>query len=677
MSKHVDARSVQEERIHGGAPASVTTQGAPSSSAPSATESSPQKKPRLEQLTYSQSQSDESGLLAGIEMAAATYIHPISPAHSLELDKLNVGHQDITMIDSSTRTPSPAQTGCAGDQPCVITPSTTAPSSDRAVSPITFDKFPSRGKSAKDAHYKRAQIYSKSREMVYHKTNQLAIIASRGFQRGYLPTKRTKPPLLRRRYSIDVLPYGRDHFRRHRLEQQYTENDPRKETCHQTDPYILPAPVIMLPNASRYVGLGTRLALNPPLNSDIYLELGDAIIRNDAFLFIGVTDHSWDLEVWMRDESINMALEVLGRDTNCNAHAIGIVSSNISQICHFVSTVHDEASAEYNEYRERFRNKRWIFMVINDAMGSASTEGTIGTHWSLVVIDRYHRRVHYFDSLWIGSEFYQTLAFTTAHGMLRILGDVDTRQYDWLVEFHSPHQKHDNQGLDSGACGPFVLRMTEYLIEHIKQMQRHGREDYTCFSLDSNFPLYFRSIFDSQQVRFSTQCNIARWKAFIDAPRLVDEHDQAAIRDDDVALLGDPAIAESILAKVGHPTQRETSQRSRYSSCRTRTRTPSPSFRDSDIITIVDSDDDSQILHASDRESDLETQPPEDIMLDQVEYNWVRREENEDQDLIDLTQDDVASDDADGLVEELPSAESLGPHTNEPEDFSDDGEELL
>ena len=56
-----------------------------------------------------------------------------------------------------------------------------------------------------DAHYKRAKgIYGKTRSLMRTCTKRMSLVASRGFQRGYLPTRRTRPPLRNRRYSVDV-----------------------------------------------------------------------------------------------------------------------------------------------------------------------------------------------------------------------------------------------------------------------------------------------------------------------------------------------------------------------------------------------------------------------------------------------------------------------------------------
>lgn len=549
-----------------------------------------------------------------------------------------------------TRTPSPEQAGSTCDQPIVLTPSTTAPSSDRAVSPLTFDNFPSRIKGAKAAHYKRVQIFSKTREVIYHKAKRLSILASRGYQRGYLPTKHTKPSLTRRRYSIDVLVNGRAHFLTHGLEHENTEKGSRQKNYHQTDPDIDSAPLIMLPNASRYAGWGTRLALYPPQDTNIYLELGDATIRNDAFNYISVTDTFWGLEVWMRDESIDMALEVLRLDTNCDAHRIGIASSNVAQICHFVCMAKDEASAGYDEYRVRFRDKRWIFMVINDAIGGVTNEGTSGTHWSLIVIDRHHRRVHYIDSLWINSKLHQTTAFNIAHGMLRILGDTDPSHIDWIADEDSPNQNRDNLARDGGACGPFVYKMTDTLIRHIKSMQAAGREREVCFHLGVGFPQQFGSTFDSQRVRYHIQHSIARWKAMIDAARLVYEHDQVAVQDEDVALLDEPSTAFNVPPAPIYPAQHEPPPTNRHGSAQVHT--PSPSPETCNVITITDSDEDSLLHEAGEYESDLETQPAQDIELDEVEYNWVVDDQYQEQDLTDVMQTGVTSYDVCGLVEE-------------------------
>lgn len=82
----------------------------------------------------------------------------------------------------------------------------TAPAFERAPSPISFDNWGSRIDVAKDAHYKRARIFGKTRQTMRQRTCKMIVHASRGFQRSeYVPTKKTAPPLLKRRYSIDVI----------------------------------------------------------------------------------------------------------------------------------------------------------------------------------------------------------------------------------------------------------------------------------------------------------------------------------------------------------------------------------------------------------------------------------------------------------------------------------------
>jgi hypothetical protein len=142
-------------------------------------------------------------------------------------DKKLVGHMSPvklrSILDPNTkmRTPPPAtpppskdaaaiDAGPNGATPesatALLTPASTAPPSDRASSPIApfFANFDSQRKGAIHQHYRRARIFPKTRELMYSFSGKMLVVASRGFGRGRLPTRQTKPPLLKRRHSIDV-----------------------------------------------------------------------------------------------------------------------------------------------------------------------------------------------------------------------------------------------------------------------------------------------------------------------------------------------------------------------------------------------------------------------------------------------------------------------------------------
>jgi hypothetical protein len=100
----------------------------------------------------------------------------------------------------------------AGTQGSVVSPATSAVSSARTSSPITWANWDEHIKHGKEAHNNRACLYSKTRQMMCQTTRSTKITSSRGFERGYAPTKTTKPSLTKRRYSIDVLTHGSNKY---------------------------------------------------------------------------------------------------------------------------------------------------------------------------------------------------------------------------------------------------------------------------------------------------------------------------------------------------------------------------------------------------------------------------------------------------------------------------------
>lgn len=79
----------------------------------------------------------------------------------------------------------------------------------------------------------------------------------------------------------------------------------------------------------------------PPFDADVYLELGAVMIHNDSFHYIGDTNWGNDRDPWMRDESLDMALETLRLDLKCDDHAIAIANSTVAQICLFAAESED------------------------------------------------------------------------------------------------------------------------------------------------------------------------------------------------------------------------------------------------------------------------------------------------------------------------------------------------
>ena len=277
--------------------------------------------------------------------------------------------------------------------------------------------------------------------------------------------------------------------------------------------------------------------MDVPFDTNVYLRLGDITIHNDAFFSIGCTNWDDGGDPWMRDESLDMALETLSRDFDCSDNGIAIASSMVSQICLFAVNSDDSSPQEYAEYQARFWDKQWIFVVVNDATGRADTYSLQGNHWSLVVIDRIHRKTYYFDSLFITDSSSQNMGREISRGMLKILGE-DINLWRYLPQFNSPHQTIDNRFRgDTGACGPFVYKMTEMLIQHIRAAQLQGGEELCNVELYDGFQSYFRDHFHSRDVRHDIQKRIAHWKAVINASSIANGHDWDGILGDDWCML--------------------------------------------------------------------------------------------------------------------------------------------
>ncbi|CAO2653088.1 Nn.00g024990.m01.CDS01 [Neocucurbitaria sp. VM-36] len=440
------------------------------------------------------------------------------------------------------------------------TPANSTQSSEGASSPLTYGNFPARTKDAKDAHFKRGQIFTKTRQMMRCRTNNMVVAASRGHQRaGYLPTKPTRPPLYKRRYTTDILTKSVDDQSDNRWnEESSTEGITRGPTYNENEPVVQHVPAMSLPNACRFPSVSLRLPQKVPFNNEICLELGDATIRNDAYWFIRVTDDSYGNEAWMRGESLDMALETLRRDHNCDAYSIDMANSNVAQVFYFAAMSKDGSAREYDEYRARFHDKRWVFIVVNNAFGEVVNDGTKGSHWSLVAMDRGGKTLHYYDSLPGRSLSNQwSIGRDVGAGLLFILGE-NLDDWKFEVEEHSPNQNINNLfQTDVGPCGPFVYTMTGILISHIKSYQDEGRESECFLNLPAGFDVWFGNMFHSQQVRYDIQDAILRWRSRFDAERFEHEHDQAAVRDEDVVLVDDPPTICDTPSLPIHTARRE------------------------------------------------------------------------------------------------------------------------
>jgi hypothetical protein len=471
------------------------------------------------------------------------------------------------------------------------------------------------------------------------KTNTMLVIASRGYKRaGHLPTRMTAPPMLQRRYSIEVSisPKGPTSHWTKDVSKEWEENKDTKvsfmatrgnNAAHHTkyyDPYIdinqilaavhrieeyeliLPhVPALPLPNPLRYPHFIKRSAYRPPPNGDLYLSLGDGTLENRQFYSMVETFHK---EAWMDDSILNMALEALRQFTNCNTHHIDIVNTNISQVCYMATIMNDLHETYYNHYRERLRDKRWILVPINDGVEGNFERGAGGSHWSLVILDCIQKCAFYYDSLYVGHDSrIQKTASTVTVGLLMILGETITRWF-WNPQENSPNQLKNNRFKhDYGPCGPFVWDMCRLMINNIQHHQRSGSEEECSLELDSNFPRWFGDRFDSYLVRHEMQRLVASFKCKLDPSRLMEEHDQAALGGEHVILY------EESLAVSGPPPQRfvEDNRAKRAALNDDNNNNNNNNEKRNSICLVSDSDDD--IL------SDVITEPAEDITFDDEE----------------------------------------------------------
>ncbi|KAI4665411.1 uncharacterized protein J4E78_002872 [Alternaria triticimaculans] len=433
------------------------------------------------------------------------------------------------------------------------------PKSNRVMSPDRAVSFTDISESLAKRKMQR-NILSKTRGLIKYQAAKIFIISSRGVQRENLPTRQTRPPLLKRRYSVDVNTtteweqetnhwgfalsqvnnHQKPYFSGHFTDVTKTFNIPELP-CKEVDPLPALTHWVELPHPARHTAFASVFFGQPPHNEGVFLELGDVTLRNNSFNYIGATNSRiYGSEVWMRDESLDMALEVLRREYDCDAHKIGIANSTVAQICYFAQM--SGYAAEYEQYRLRYADKNWIFIVINDGIGGIENDGHSGLHWSLAILDRISKKCYYIDSLFVRLGFYQDLGRDVSMGMLHIL-DEDPEDWKYLPQWNSPDQNTNNRFKeDGGACGPFVYKMCQISMDAITRRHLAGLE--TCdLELKRWFPEQFESEFHSEQVRYEIQSKIARWAHKEWSSRLANDWDYALIQGTDAVLDDGPVVA--------------------------------------------------------------------------------------------------------------------------------------
>lgn len=537
---------------------------------------------------------------------------PITPSF---LDDLGNEVSTTPPLLEQIATPRSSPDGSAGR----LTLSTAAPSSSRTPSALQI--FESRSNQARQEHFRRTKIFHKTRCSMMCQTKRMLVFASRGFERGSLPTRQTKPPLLKRRHSIDVNTTENWETRNFscwlHFHMKVDDLQPllhisawptnivqQDRLCPQTSETEIPYVTLTqysLPDPRRYAAFVPVFYTEIPHNTENFLELGDVTLQNDAFHYIGATCYALSgMEVWMRGESLDMALEVLRRDEDCDTYGIDIANSTVAQICCFASNGIDGPSGEYDQYRTRYNNKNWIIVICNDGMGGIENDGTSGSHWSMVAMDRISKNAYYYDSLWVDRHEYQTLGRNISLGMLNILGE-DISLWTYLIQLESPDQSFDNLfKQDGGACGPFVYKMTQILIRYIKSQQSLGVERLSLAVNHAWVTQVFSPQFHSGIVRREMQDSILRWHHITRAAASADRHDYQAIQDTDAILDDGPVVSFEIPPKPRLPVLRRTHYTNKLSRSHHIRRGCSSGTNYHDPIDLDDSDENWTMGNSSD-----------------------------------------------------------------------------
>ncbi|KAH6633549.1 hypothetical protein C7974DRAFT_375620 [Boeremia exigua] len=357
-------------------------------------------------------------------------------------------------------------------------------------------------KFARMERARQARIYSQTRGIMRVRTEKMFAHASRDYQRHqYAPTQRTESALRRRRYSVDV--------------STGVEKRKAKKICklnekaeQQTLELITPSSsVLPFPKPRRYIELNKFWHCPVPFDDANYFYVDGNPITNKQFLNITCTS---GMDSYLEDNALDMTLNTLSIDKNCASNGIQIATSIEAQVCAYRDPAGKEA------YARAFGDKKWIFLPVNDAIGEPKDVELMGAHWSLVALDRVHKRMHYYDSAFMADVRFWEAACFVAQGMLTML-DENVQEWEFYREWQTPNQFRDNQFRDAegncaddGACGPFVWSMTATLTDHILQAQWAGQEDSCSLGLDTyqDFPARWGSWWHSQHIRKTIQNRI-------------------------------------------------------------------------------------------------------------------------------------------------------------------------
>ncbi|KAF2738767.1 hypothetical protein EJ04DRAFT_560433 [Polyplosphaeria fusca] len=376
-----------------------------------------------------------------------------------------------------------------------------------------------------DARIESARIFRQTRSLISHKGEKSLILSSRGFERdGVVPMVQTSPILRKRRYTIDAdefkpvdqisVPNANSGWSFTFLDSPGpypSDYDASKICIHETDYPAISEPLLALPKACRWPELKANCI--PPCDTAMYCTMGDVSITNEEFLNIRVQT---TLESWFTDSVLDIAFEFLKREDEgggLDDYGIAIAPSLVSMILFNVGTngpVTLDASelAHYKSERERFSNKVFIILPINDGMaGQEPVMEEAGTHWSFVLVNRLDGSARYFDSLFKHLLKYRQLAEAIATGLGNILGE----EYLFSTDEKTPDQDEMNEHndvlhntcRDVGACGPFVVGLVVKFIQRIKKAQEKNTVEDLRLRVDKDILDGWQYTFQFAQLRYT------------------------------------------------------------------------------------------------------------------------------------------------------------------------------
>ncbi|KAF2261722.1 hypothetical protein CC78DRAFT_546427 [Lojkania enalia] len=395
------------------------------------------------------------------------------------------------------------------------------------VAKSSMNSFPA---TAKEAHLNCTHAFPKTRSSILTKTATMCVAAARGRRQGMVLTAGATTPLRHRRYSVDVVTEGWSA----KEAVGWSNNDgnlPKVEVpmatasgAQEAEPLMRQAPALDLPDPRRFYDLSKYLIDPQPGDDTICLELEQSTLTNEEFnLICSATD-----DAWWRDNILNTALELIGRERRAGSRGIKIINSMISSILYQVGLYGDtdgDSFKQYAGYKKQLAGNRWIFLPINDGFVSLDFGETAGTHWAFILVDTHRRTARYIDSFDPSNSTMHQVAHHVVGGLEYLLEG----NYERIIEWDTPHQWKQNRvnlGQDFGPCGPFVVCMISYLVKKIVKYQEAGSANHIVLDMGVGWTKSWR--FDSHRVRQETKAIIAHECHQRHVMRLYKAHEEAA-----------------------------------------------------------------------------------------------------------------------------------------------------